>query len=75
LPRGYAEDKRPLSFWQLLRKPTWTDHMNAPQTESELADLDRSIQRGRSMVSSSRDSSPKRANATASRRTTEENGS
>lgn len=44
--RGSAEDKSLLSTWPLPRKPNWRDHVNAPQTEAEIAALRRSIQRG-----------------------------
>ena len=43
---GSAEDKSLLSTWPLSRKPNWRDHVNAPQTEAEIAALRRSIQRG-----------------------------
>ena len=35
-----------ISTWPLPRKPSWTDHVNAPQTEAELSALRRSVQRG-----------------------------
>lgn len=35
-----------LAPWPLSRKPNWRDHVNAPQTEAEIAALRRSIQRG-----------------------------
>jgi putative transposase len=44
--RGSADDKRLLAAWPLPRKPSWTDHVNAPQTEAELAALRRSVHRG-----------------------------
>ena len=39
--RGSAEDNQLLAAWPLPRKPSWVDHVNAPQTESELAALRR----------------------------------
>ena len=44
--RGTTEDKQLLAPWPLSRKPNWRDHVNAPQTEAEVAALRRSIQRG-----------------------------
>jgi putative transposase len=44
--RGSAEDKTLLAAWPLARKPGWMDHVNAPQTEAELAAVRRSIARG-----------------------------
>jgi putative transposase len=44
--RGSAEDKELLAPWPLSRRPNWVDHVNAPQTESELAALRRSVRRG-----------------------------
>lgn len=43
---GNAEAKALLATWPLPRKPRWADHVNAPQTEAELAALCRSIDRG-----------------------------
>ena len=44
--RGSAEDKALLATWPLPRKGNWVDHVNAPQTESELRAVRRSVQRG-----------------------------
>ncbi len=44
--RGAAEDKELLAAWPLPRKPNWVDHVNARQTEAELAALRRSVHRG-----------------------------
>ena len=44
--RGSAEDNQLLAAWPLPRKANWVDHVNAPQTESELAALRRSVRRG-----------------------------
>jgi REP-associated tyrosine transposase len=44
--RGAAEDKELLSAWPLPRKPSWVDHVNAPQTEAELQAVRRSVARG-----------------------------
>jgi putative transposase len=42
-----TEELQPLlAPWPLPRKPSWVDHVNAPQTEAELARLRRSIERG-----------------------------
>jgi putative transposase len=41
-----AEAKRLLSAWPLARRPGWVEHVNAPQSEAELAALRRSLQRG-----------------------------
>jgi putative transposase len=35
-----------LSAWPVRRSPDWRAHVNAPQTEGELAALRRSLQRG-----------------------------
>ena len=44
--RGSAEDKALLAAWPMSRKPSWVDHVNAPQTEAELSALRQSIRRG-----------------------------
>ena len=44
--RGSAEDNQLLAAWPMPRKANWVDHVNAPQTESELAALRRSVRRG-----------------------------
>jgi putative transposase len=44
--RGSAEERALLSAWPLPRQPNWVDHVNAPQTEAELAGLRRSLDRG-----------------------------
>ncbi len=44
--RGSAEDKALLAAWPLPRRPSWTEHVNEPQTEAELASIHRCIQRG-----------------------------
>jgi len=43
---GSAEDKPPLAAWPLARKAGWMEHVNAAQTEAELAAIRRSIERG-----------------------------
>jgi len=45
--RGSAEDRTLLAPWPLPRKASWVDHVNAPQTDAELAALHRSVARGR----------------------------
>jgi putative transposase len=44
--RGAPEDQELLSAWPTARKPSWVEHVNAPQTEAELAALRQSIRRG-----------------------------
>lgn len=44
--RGSAEDRQLLAAWPLARKSNWIDHVNAPQTEADLAALRRSVRRG-----------------------------
>jgi putative transposase len=44
--RGAAEDEKLLAAWPLPRRPGWAEHVNLPQTESELKGLRRSVQRG-----------------------------
>jgi len=44
--RGAADDKALLSAWPAARKPGWVAYVNAPQTESELQAVRRSVQRG-----------------------------
>jgi len=44
--RGPAPARELLSAWPLRRSADWLAHVNAPQTEAELAALRRSIQRG-----------------------------
>jgi putative transposase len=43
---GTPEEKALLAAWPLSRKPSWAQHVNAPQTEAEVAALRRSIDRG-----------------------------
>jgi putative transposase len=45
--RGSAADRELLATWPVPRKPNWVDHVNAPQTEAELAAVRGSVQRGR----------------------------
>ena len=45
--RGSSEDKQLLSPWPVPRRPSWVDHVNAPQSEAELQAVRRSIERGR----------------------------
>ncbi len=35
-----------LAAWPLSRKPNWVEHVNAPQTRSEVVAVRRSVQRG-----------------------------
>ena len=44
--RGTPKEKSLLAAWPLARRPGWVDHVNAPQTDAELAALRRSVQRG-----------------------------
>jgi putative transposase len=44
--RGNAEDRELLSPWPLSRKSGWVDHVNAPQTDAEVAAIRHSIDRG-----------------------------
>lgn len=44
--RGLAEDRALLAAWPLARKSSWTDHVNQPLTEAELAVVRRSVLRG-----------------------------
>jgi putative transposase len=44
---GTAAEKLLLSPWPLPRRPGWVAHVNAPQTDAELARLREAIQRGR----------------------------
>jgi putative transposase len=44
--RGSAEDRRLLAAWPMPRPPNWLEHVNAPQTEAELAALRRCVNRG-----------------------------
>lgn len=44
--RGNVEDKALLATWPLPRKPSWAQHVNAPQSEAEVAALRRCIDRG-----------------------------
>jgi putative transposase len=44
--RGTAEDRALLAAWPLARRPGWVDHVNQPQTELELAAIQRSVNRG-----------------------------
>jgi putative transposase len=43
---GGSADRPALAAWPLPRRPSWVDHVNAAQTEAELAALRRSVQRG-----------------------------
>lgn len=43
---GTPKDKSLLTRWPLPRRPGWLEHVNAPQTDAELAALFRCIQRG-----------------------------
>jgi putative transposase len=43
---GSAEERALLSAWPLPRQAGWAEHVNAPQTEAELASLRRSLERG-----------------------------
>jgi len=44
--RGSAEDKDLLAAWPLPRRPSWVEHVNAPQTEAETQAVLQSIKRG-----------------------------
>jgi putative transposase len=44
---GTPREQSLLSPWPLARRPGWVEHVNAPQTEGELAALRRCVQRGR----------------------------
>jgi hypothetical protein len=44
--KGTAKEKALLAAWPLARRPGWLDHVNAPQTESELSPLRRCVKRG-----------------------------
>ncbi|MBS0209391.1 MAG: transposase [Planctomycetes bacterium] len=44
--RGSAEDKALLASWPVPRKASWTEYVNAPQTEAELLAIRRSVSRG-----------------------------
>ena len=44
--RAHAEDKALLATWPLPRRPSWVDHVNAPQSEAEVAALRRCVDRG-----------------------------
>jgi putative transposase len=44
--RGSPEDQELLSAWPTSRRPSWVEHVNAPQTEAELAALRKCIRRG-----------------------------
>jgi putative transposase len=41
-----AKEAGLLAAWPLARRPGWIDHVNAPQTEAELAAIRKSIERG-----------------------------
>ena len=43
---GTLAERSLLAAWPLARRPGWIEHVNAPQTDAELAALRRSIQRG-----------------------------
>ena len=44
---GSAAEQSLLSPWPLPRRPGWVEHVNTPQSESELAALRRCVNRGR----------------------------
>ena len=44
--RWSAEDRRLLAAWPMPRPANWLEHVNAPQTEAELAALRRCVNRG-----------------------------
>jgi hypothetical protein len=44
--RGTPQEKSLFAAWPLARRPGWIDHVDAPQTDAELAALRRSLQRG-----------------------------
>ena len=44
--RQTAEEKALLSAWPLRRSAGWLAHVNSPQTETELAAIRHSVQRG-----------------------------
>lgn len=44
--QGSAEERALLSAWPVARKASWAEHVNAAQTEAELAALRRSVDRG-----------------------------
>jgi putative transposase len=44
--RGSVEDRELLATWPQPRKPSWTDYVNEPQSEAELAAIRRSLRRG-----------------------------
>ena len=44
--RGSADDQALLSAWPMSRKPSWVEHVNAPQSEAELAAIQRCVDRG-----------------------------
>jgi putative transposase len=44
--QGAAADKPRLASWPVPRKPSWMEYVNALQTETELAAIRRSIERG-----------------------------
>jgi len=43
---GTAKDRSLLAAWPLSRRPGWTDQVNQPQSDAELAALRRSVKRG-----------------------------
>ncbi len=43
---GAGDDKPLLSSWPVPRKAGWVEHVNAPQSEAELAAIRRSVERG-----------------------------
>ncbi len=43
---GTGEDRQILSDWPLPRPRSWTQYVNQPQSEAELAALRRSLERG-----------------------------
>jgi putative transposase len=52
-PEGAADEKPRLASWPLPRRSGWVEHVNASQTEAELAAIRRSVERGRPFGSES----------------------
>jgi len=44
---GNAKEKSLISSWPVRRSPGWVEHVNVPQTETELAAIRRCVERGR----------------------------
>lgn len=51
--KGSADQRSLLSAWPLPRQAGWVDHVNAPQTEAEVAAMQRSMERGSPLGSAS----------------------